>query len=295
MAEKLPSSSSSLSSEETPTDGNGEGTGTRLSKRKRLSSLGKRLRLRLSSFLERSPSSSAQVEIIEHSPIANNETLLRIEKKKEQIIAPSSEEDEEPIITPPTLKEEEQIIAPSLSPKGEIIINNARQSKAAPHINLSGTWKPIVTETFKKQYDSYLDNCGENFMFRKVVVNGIVYQKETIRQLNDGVNLEIIATNPAGNWNRTLVTSEEENPRNATIVDPDGDEVQVEAWWEESGCRHKSILRCKPRVEGGVFETVRYLEGDGDVLVCESCFTPASSSSSKKFKYGQVMWKFRRC
>lgn len=131
-------------------------------------------------------------------------------------------------------------------------------------------------------------------MFRKVVVNGIGYQKETIRQLNDGVNLEIIATNPAGNWNRTLVTSEEENPVNATILDPDGDEVKVEAWWEESGCRHKSILRGKPRVEGGVFETVRYLEGE-DVLVCESCFTPAPSSSSKKFKYGQVMWKFRRC
>lgn len=143
------------------------------------------------------------------------------------------------------------------------------------------------------EYDSYLANCSQSFLFRKVVVNGIGYQKEVIRQLNDGVDLEIIATNPAGNWNRTLKTSDGMRPLNVTITDPDGDRVQIEAWWEGEGTRHKSILRGKPNVDGGVFETVRYLESD-DVLACESKFYPSTSSTMKEFKYGHVVWKFQR-
>lgn len=100
-----------------------------------------------------------------------------------------------------------------------------------------------------------------------------------------------VATNPAGNWNRTLVASDSANPLNTTIIDPDGDAVQVEAWWEDDGTKHKSLLQGKPRVEGGVFETVRYLESE-DIMVCESSFLPPASS--KKFKYGSVIWKFDR-
>ena len=91
----------------------------------------------------------------------------------------------------------------------------------ARSVDLSGTWKPIVTSEFKIEYDSYLRNCSQPFMFRKVVVNGIAYQKEVIRQLHDGVHLEIVATNPVGNWNRTLIASGELNPFNVTITDPD--------------------------------------------------------------------------
>jgi hypothetical protein len=129
-------------------------------------------------------------------------------------------------------------------------------------------------------------------MFRKVVVNGIAYQKENIRQLHDGSHLEIVATNPAGNWNRTLIASEESHPFNVTITDPDGDQVQLEAWWEDNGTKHKSLLRGKPNVNGGLFETVRYLESD-KMLVCESSFHPSPSAASK-FKYGHVVWKFQR-
>jgi len=167
---------------------------------------------------------------------------------------------------------------------------SSRQRKAAESVDLSGTWKPILTDAFKKEYDEYLANCSQSFMFRKIVANGIGYQKEIIRQLDGGVNLEIIATNPAGNWNRTLVTSEDTNPLNVTITDPDGDKVHVEAYWKD-GIKHTSLLRGKPRVEGGVFETVRYLESE-DVLVCDSVFIPPESST--KFKYGQVQWRFRR-
>lgn len=129
-------------------------------------------------------------------------------------------------------------------------------------------------------------------MFRKVVVNGIAYQKEVIRQLHDGVHLEIVATNPVGNWNRTLIASDELNPFNVTITDPDGDEVKLEAWWEENGTRHKSFLRGKPNLDGGIFETVRFLESD-NVLVCESSFHP-NPCTIPKFKYGHVVWKFQR-
>ena len=167
-----------------------------------------------------------------------------------------------------------------------------RQTKAADNVNLSGTWRPIVSSTFKDEYDEYLKNCSESYMFRKVVVNGIKLQKEIIRQINDGADLEIIATNPVGNWNRTLYASPASNPINTTIVDPDGDSTLVEAWWEKGGTKHKSLLQGKPRVKGGVFETVRYLESD-NVLVCNSSFIPSISSSSN-FKYGNIVWRFQR-
>lgn len=173
---------------------------------------------------------------------------------------------------------------------------STRQATSSPNTDLSGTWTPIATPEFKSQYDAYLKNCSQSFLFRKVVVNGIEYQKEEIRQLDNGQRLEIIAMNPAGNWNRTLVASNADNPVNTTIVDPDKDTVDVEAWWEEDGTKHRSILRGKKSVNGGEFVTVRYLdEEEKDVLVCESTFLPPSGGSSSAFQYGRVVWKFRRC
>ena len=172
---------------------------------------------------------------------------------------------------------------------------STRQATSSPTTDLSGTWTPIATPEFKAEYDAYLKNCSQSFLFRKVVVNGIEYQKEEIRQLDNGERLEIIAMNPAGNWNRTLVASSADNPVNTTIVDPDKDTVDVEAWWEEDGTKHRSILRGKKSVNGGEFVTVRYLdEEEKDVLVCESTFLPPDGPSSA-FQYGRVVWKFRRC
>lgn len=184
----------------------------------------------------------------------------------------------------------------NLSTTTTIPISSTRQAMASPITDLSGTWSPIVTPSFKSQYDDYLKNCSQSFVFRKVVVNGIEYQRETIRQLDQGQSLEIIAQNPAGNWNRTLVASDINNPLNTTIVDPDKDTVNVEAWWEDNGTKHKSVLRGKPRVNGGVFETVRYLDKeDENVLVCESTFLPnESEGSSSSFKHGHIIWRFRR-
>ena len=173
---------------------------------------------------------------------------------------------------------------------------SSRQATASPYTDLSGTWAPIVTPSFKLQYDDYLKNCSQSFVFRKVIVNGIEYQKEAIRQLDNGKNLEINAKNPAGNWNRTLVASDVDNPVYTEMIDPDKDTVNVECWWEGNGTKHKSVLRGKPRVNGGIFETVRYLdEEDEDVLICESSFLPSElERSSSSFKFGHVCWRFQR-
>jgi len=167
-----------------------------------------------------------------------------------------------------------------------------RSATAGSGVDLTGTWRPVVTEVFKSQYDAYLKNCSETYLFRQVVVNGIGYLEETIRQLDGGKNLEITATNPVGDWNRTLVASPEDAPLQVAIIDPDKDVCHIEAYWVDGGTRHKSLLKGKPRVKGGVFETIRYLDGD-DSLVCESYFHP-SPNAPAKFKPAHVVWNFTR-
>jgi hypothetical protein len=171
-----------------------------------------------------------------------------------------------------------------------------RSAYAASHIDLSGSWRPIVTPEFQHDYDEYLKNCSQSYWFRQVVLRGIQYQLEHITQSHQGKTLEIIATNPVGNWRRTLVSSDETSPVNVTIIDPDGDTVYVEAWWDDDGTKHRSWLRGKPRLCGGAMETVRYLESD-TILRCESTFHPSPivpASSSMDFKRGYVVWKYRR-
>ena len=130
-----------------------------------------------------------------------------------------------------------------------------------------------------------------------MIVNGIGLQTEIITQKNQGRDLEIFATNPAGQWNRTLIASGtvddtvEFVATNATLVDPDGDTIQVESFWEDDGTVHRSILRGKPRLGGGSVESLRYLEGQ-DVLICESRFHPPPSPS--KFLPAQITWRFAR-
>ena len=176
-------------------------------------------------------------------------------------------------------------------PTDEIV--SVRSATAKDGVDLTGTWKPVVTEVFKSQYDAYLKNCSETYMFRQVVVNGIGYLEETMRQLDGGKNLQITATNPVGDWNRTLVTSPEDAPLQVAIIDPDKDECLVEAYWIDNGTRHKSLLKGKPRVKGGVFETIRYLDDGGDNLICESYFHPGPNAPAK-FKPAHVVWNFTR-
>jgi len=179
-----------------------------------------------------------------------------------------------------------------------------RWAVAAESTDLSGKWKPVVTDEFKKQYDEYLKNCTQSALFRRVVLSTLGLIEDTIEQ--DGQHLTMTSRNPAGSWTRTLISSgassDEQQavfePTIVTIRDPDSDLVTVESWWEQQGTVHRSVLKGKPRVEGGVFETLRYLEND-DTLITESMFHPPPPSDKKNrrstgFRPGYVRWKFRR-
>jgi hypothetical protein len=164
--------------------------------------------------------------------------------------------------------------------------------------DLSGKWTPIVTEEFKKSYDAYLQNCSQSAIFRTIVLSSIGLTREEFQQ--KGRNLTIIGSNPAGSWKRTLVSSGADfnsskyEPIHVSIADPDRDLVRVEAWWQDKGTVHKSILRGKPRVRGGIFETLRYLESD-NVLVVDSFFHPSNTSKGVGgFRHGFVRWRFDR-
>lgn len=162
--------------------------------------------------------------------------------------------------------------------------------------NLSGLWRPIVSNAFRQEYDEYLKNCSQSVLFRKVCLSVIGLTKEEIYQTDHGRSLQIIGTTPAGNWARTLVASGADfqhqsfEPLNVTFQDPDKDKVHVESWWEGNGTIHKSWLRGKPRVCGGAFESTRFLSGG--ILHCESRFHPNGAPS--KFRPGVVLWRFQK-
>lgn len=179
--------------------------------------------------------------------------------------------------------------------------------------DLSGVWKPLVTDQFKRDYDEYLQNCSQTIFFRNLFRSTVGLTREEIVQ--DGRNLHMTSSNPMGQWKRSLVSSGWETDCNgegarmpepifSKFKDPDGDEVEVEAWWEDEGTKHKSILRGKPRVNGGTFVTSRYLDAtNGDILVCDSSFEPPQSneldlndreSKSSQFRPGFVRWKYKR-
>jgi len=163
--------------------------------------------------------------------------------------------------------------------------------------DFSGIWAPVVTPDFKQALDSFLSSCGQPYLLRKLIVNALPLQREVIRQMQRGRELEIVATNPVGQWNRTLIasgTDKGENhfePIHHLVLDPDGNEVQIEAWWEKAGTVHRSWLRGNSKVKGGQFETSRYLESQ-NVLVCESTFHPPDQS--KLFSPAQVVWRYSR-
>jgi len=179
--------------------------------------------------------------------------------------------------------------------------HHQRWAVSANSTDLTGVWKPIVTPQFKQEYDEYLQKCGEGVIFRRALLGAIGFYKEVVQQ--EGSELSITGTAPIGGWKRVLVASGYQNeddhepfePVYSTFRDPDGDTVSVESWWQDNGRIHKSILRGKPRVKGGEFETTRYLEdGDNNVLVCEAVFHPPPNNDNGRFQPARVQWRFQR-
>lgn len=194
-----------------------------------------------------------------------------------------------------------------------------RWATARPGTDLSGTWKPVVTPAFLGQYDAYLQNCGTSYVFRQVCLKFCGTTRETVTQTDGGRMVRLRATSPAGGWDRTLLSSGTDNnttddaggaggayePVYAKFLDPDGEPVVVEAWWDDQGSVHHSFMRGKASVCGGEFESRRFLETIGDgvdevrELVCESTFHPSKLESEQphddrqRFKPAFVRWRYR--
>jgi len=185
-----------------------------------------------------------------------------------------------------------------------------RWAVAANTTNLSGVWKPIITPEFRKEYDDYLQKCGEGIIFRRAMLGAVGFLKEVVEQNDGGRELSIMGTTPIGGWKRVLIASGYNNSEHEQVVittnttayepiyssfrDPDGDTVSVESWWQDNGRIHKSWLRGKPRVFGGEFESTRYLDGKNDELVCESVFHPPPDYNGDRFQPARMNWRFQR-
>ena len=176
--------------------------------------------------------------------------------------------------------QEHEVVAPAIEGYGQP--KGPRWAVPANATDLSGKWKVVLTPEFKDKYDQYLQNITSPAWFRKVMLPTLGLLEDHIHQ--DGTKFTMSTKNPAGSWTRTLVSSgactrsSTYEPLEVTIVDPDKDKVQVESWWEKGGTVHRSILRNKPKVKGGIFETLRYLD-DHDTLITESIFHPPNSPS----------------
>jgi hypothetical protein len=177
-------------------------------------------------------------------------------------------------------------------PKGK------RWAVSAPNIDFTGTWSLINTEEFRKEYDEYLTRLGQPLIVRSVALSIIGLTSEQFTQSDDGRELCIRGQNFRGVWERTLIASAPESDKDADsfeptlveIVSADSEKVFAEAWWEKEGTVHRSWIRGVTKYGGGDFESIRYLDDNGRVMVCESTFHPTDENQPK----ANVTWRFQR-
>lgn len=161
---------------------------------------------------------------------------------------------------------------------------------SARNIDLSGKWRIVVSEEFKKIYDNYLMLLGQPSLVRSVALSIVGMTTEEMVQSERGKNLMIRGHNVRGVWERTLVASDKDTRQTTPVVTADGEKVQAEAWWGQGGTVHISWMRGVQRYGGGDFESKRYLTDNGKTLVCDSIFHPTDTSRDKV----QIQWKFTR-
>jgi len=179
-----------------------------------------------------------------------------------------------------------------------------RWAIAAPGVDLTGKWKLIITEQFKKDYDEFLKSLGQPLIVRGAAVVLIGNTREETKQADGGRSVHVKGINAKGIWERTLASSGSDfdttvlpNPVDgsydhvrAPIVTADSEKVMAESWWENDGNVHVSWTYGVKRYGGGSFESKRYLENDGNVYVCESTFHPDDAGREKSY----LKWKFLR-
>ena len=166
-----------------------------------------------------------------------------------------------------------------------------------PSVDLTGRWKILVNENFKKEYDAYLKKLGQPSLVRSIAVSIVDMTTEEVIQSNDGRSLCIKGKNLRGIWDRTLLASgsdfdvdhtDFEEHTKVALVTADNEKVEAESWWENEGSVHSSWLRGVKKYGGGDFESQRYL--DGDLLICDSKFHPRGSDKDKAI----IRWTFER-
>jgi hypothetical protein len=167
---------------------------------------------------------------------------------------------------------------------------------AIASVDLSGEWVIIASDEFKEQYDEYLKRLGQPMIVRGIALGIIGLTSEFTKQTDEGRTLVIRGINARGVWERALIASGADGstatyePIERTVVTADDEQVKAEAWWEDNGTVHKSWMRGVTKYGGGAFESKRYLENDGKVLVCKTVFHPLDEKREK----AEVTWKFLR-
>lgn len=198
----------------------------------------------------------------------------------------------------PSREKEEQTSSEPLSENEMEAHLHERWAQSAPNVDLSGSWTLICDDAFKKEYDTYLTDLGFNRITRGVACSLIGRTTEITKQSDNGRELYLKGTNPKGAWERTLTASgfpdfetkssqTDYSHMRMSIKTAESEDVEAEAWWECRGTKHRSMLRGGKK---GNYESLRYVEDGGDVLVCESIFHPKDSSKKKAV----VKWRFQR-
>jgi len=168
---------------------------------------------------------------------------------------------------------------------------------SANDVNLTGLWKINVSEDFKKKYDVYLSRLGQPALVRSIAVGIVDFTSEDIDHI--GYNMTIRGKNLRGAWDRTLISSGWDHTTKQVSSDIDNpvqtadiETVQAESWWEDNGTVHVSWMKGVKKYGGGDFESRRYLEQNGEVLVCESIFH--QSNDEEGTDNAAITWKFKR-
>lgn len=220
------------------------------------------------------------------SEAVDEETLEAQEGSATEEIAVSEDVHEETIVAD-TVE-----VQPTL-PRGE------RWAVAAPGTDLTGKWKIVVTDDFKKEYDQYLKNLGQPSLVRSVAVSIVEMTSEEVIQSDNGRSLCIKGRNLRGVWDRTLLSSgsdfdfehkDDHEHIRVSLVTADKENVEAESWWEKNGTLHRSWLRGVKKYGGGDFESRRYLSDKGDTLICESIFHPHGREKDK----AAITWTFKK-
>jgi hypothetical protein len=151
-------------------------------------------------------------------------------------------------------------------------------------VDLAGRWRPSATISSQDltDYDEFLKACCSDkisYWTRKLLTSSSIVSRQefVVTQFDEGRILEFVDIHPLSSnvWNRTIVTNGNRFGTNGPemsredvnrLKDPQGDPILIEAYWQDNGTVHTSLLRkVDDRNDGdrsanqGWLQTRRYL------------------------------------